>query len=229
MSVEGTAAPHPGALPHPWCQWQNQRRWQLKVRPPTMSWGERAGGEGGEGGEGGAPTFPHPPGTYHGARSPSKTHRASWPPQRQLQEETGRAEERLLCRCRRVRRGRQEAAPEGGGGWSLKPRLLLAPATDGTEEPEGGPSGTWWVGTPHAGTGAPRSPARLPGRACSAASLPGTPPTEVSSSGRLTGAASEWLGSVSTQPHPPGTRDHLPGPAAEWLELETPGPRPWGL
>lgn len=163
MSVEGTAAPHPGALPHPWCQWQNQCRWQLKVRPPTMSWGERAGGKGGEGGEGGAPTFPHPPGTYHGARSPSKTHRASWPPQRQLQEETGRAEERLLCRYRRVRRGRQEAAPEGGGGWSLKPRLLLAPATDGTEEAEGGPSGTWWVGTPHAGTGAPRSPARLPG------------------------------------------------------------------
>lgn len=50
--------------------------------------------------------------TYHGAGSPSKTHRASRPPQRQLKGKTGHAEKWLVYLYRQVRHARWEGGAD---------------------------------------------------------------------------------------------------------------------
>lgn len=162
----GPCGPAPRGPPPPRCQWQNQCRWQLSVCPSTMSWGERSGDEGD------AP--PHPPRTYHGARSPSKTHRAGWPPQRQLQEETGWAENWLVYRSQQVRRAGRKEPLEGEVGWSPEaPPPPAGPLGANHKWNRGGPGGPGGWALPSPGRVLRASQPVTLGAACSAASLLG--------------------------------------------------------
>lgn len=109
-----------------------------------------------------------PPGspmtTYHGAGSPSKTHRASRPPQRQLKGKTGHAEKWLVYLYRQVRRARWEGGPiseakdrslwgrrSHGPPDPLSP-ILWAPGNNHKQSGRGG-VGARWVPTPRFGDG----------------------------------------------------------------------------
>ena len=102
------------------------------------------------------PTPQAPPGspmtTYHGAGSPSKTHRASRPPQRQLQGKTGHAEKWLVYLYRQVRRARWEGGRRSHGPPDPLSPILWAPGDNHKRSGRGG-VGAGGVPTPRFGDG----------------------------------------------------------------------------